>query len=735
LLIAIPHAGTYVPPAISATLTATARRVPDTDWHLEALYDFAAEMGASVLLATWSRYVGDLDVGDLEVGDLDFPSASDAARQDREIMARLCPLAGADGTPLYNNGALPDETAIAWRAETLWHPYHAKLREELERLKNEHGLAVLWDARSMRSAPPGDLAGRPVAFTIGTADGASCDPALAQTVLDLANAGSGTAPAPGGELEGGYITRHYGDPLQGVHAIQVTVAQAAYMQEAPPFDYLPAPAALVKATLRSMLEAVVRYAEAPRFSREARLLTRLAQSFSPAALRIGDAIPQRNRADWSGIEPVRALALLLPGNTGEIAAALRLCHEHRVPVVPQGGLTGLAGAAMPRADALVISLERMNAIEAIDVASATITVQAGATLQAVQEAAGAAGFTFGVDLGARGSCQVGGNLSTNAGGNGVIQFGMMREQTLGLEVVLADGTVLPMLRPMLKNNTGYDLKHWFIGAEGTLGIVTRAVMRLRPATRARVTALVALPDYASALRLIGQLQASFVGSLAAFELMWSDFLSTSLSWLDAPAPFAAETPFAALVEVVGNDAAQLASSLQDELAKAMELGVASDAVLAQSEAQARALWRIREATAEFPARLWPINLDVSLPIAQIGAFAERCLPALSERWPNHKTLRFGHLGDGNLHLTTDARSLGEGMTLAEATVALEQVIYGLLAEFGGSISAEHGIGLLKKPFLHYSRSAAELEVMRAIKRTLDPLNLLNPGKVFDPAED
>lgn len=463
-------------------------------------------------------------------------------------------------------------------------------------------------------------------------------------------------------------------------------------------------------------------------------LAQLAQSFDAQALRVGDAIPDKNLSDWSGVEPVRPLALLYPKSTEELSAALRLCHAYRIPVVPQGGLTGLVGAATPRTDALAISFDRMNGIEAIDAAAATLTVQAGATLQAVQDAAAAAGFTFGVDLGARGSCQIGGNLSTNAGGNGVIQFGMMREQTLGLEVVLADGTILSMLRPMLKNNTGYDLKHWFIGAEGTLGIITRAVLRLRPALRARASALVALPDYASAVKLLRRLQASFVGSLAAFELMWSDFMAISLSWQSAPAPFGKEYPFAALVEIVGHDAEQLAASLQNELAAAMELGVALDAVLAQSQAQAKALWSIREATAEFPARLQPINFDVSLPVERIGEFAERCVAALSARWPQHRTLRFGHLGDGNLHLTTDARSLDAGMTPAHATEAVEQIVYRILAQFAGSISAEHGIGLLKKPFLGVSRSRAEIEVMRTIKQALDPLNLLNPGKIFDPAQ-
>ena len=373
----------------------------------------------------------------------------------------------------------------------------------------------------------------------------------------------------------------------------------------------------------------------------------------------------------------------------------------------------------------------MNAIEQVDTAVATITVQAGATLQAVQEAALAAGMCFGLDLGARGSCQIGGNLATNAGGNGVVQFGMAREQVLGLEVVLADGTVLPMLRPMLKNNTGYDLKHWFIGSEGTLGIITRAVLVLRPAPRARVSMLVALPDCASAIALLRQLQARFPGALAAFELMWDDFFSAALRWNQMASPLSQNYPLQVLAEVTGHVEADLAAALQTVLEEAMGAGTVLDAVVAQSLAQSKALWRIREATAEFPTHLSPINFDISLPLDQIDAFAEDCIQALTARWPTQRSLRFGHLGDSNLHLTTDARSLDAGMSLQDAAHAVEEIVYGLLAQRGGSVSAEHGIGLHKKPYLGVSRTPAELAAMRAIKQALDPYNLLNPGKVFD----
>lgn len=458
-------------------------------------------------------------------------------------------------------------------------------------------------------------------------------------------------------------------------------------------------------------------------------LLELQAALGPQGLRLGDEIELPRCTDWSGHPPVRPLALLRPGSTAEVSAALAICHRHRIAVVPQGGLTGLAGAAVPVAGGVALSLERMKAIEAVDARAATITVQAGATLQAVQEAAAEAGLAFGVDLGARGSCQIGGNLATNAGGNGVIQFGMMREQALGLEAVLADGTVLNMLRPMLKNNTGYDLKQMFIGSEGTLGVITRAVLRLRPAPVARATVLLALPDFDAAMAMLGRLQGAFPGALAAFELMWRDFVELSLAWKTAPPPFAEPHAFLALAEVTGADEARLQQALEELLGPALEEGLVVDAVLPPSRAQAAALWRIREATAEFPTRMQPINFDISLPLAVIGEFAQACIAALELRWPGQRSVRFGHLGDGNLHLSTDARSLG-GLSFAEAESAVEELVYDLLSSYGGSVSAEHGIGLHKKPYLGLSRSPAELAVMRQIKQALDPLGLMNPGKIF-----
>lgn len=444
------------------------------------------------------------------------------------------------------------------------------------------------------------------------------------------------------------------------------------------------------------------------------------------AVQTGDAVPPRHCTDWSGVTPVQPVALVRPRSTDAVAAVLRVCSEFRVPVVPQGGLTGMAGGAVPVAGAIALSLDRMNAIESLDVAASTITVQAGVTLQAVQEAAAAQGLQFGVDLGARGSCQIGGNLATNAGGNGVLQFGMMREQALGLEVVLADGTVLPMLRPMIKNNTGYDLKQLFIGAEGTLGVITRAVLRLHPAPRAKATVLVAVGSFEHALALLGRLQARFPGAVAAFELMWRDFVAASLQWQSLREPFDAPHPFAALVDVTGSDEDELRAAIEALLGESMEAGEALDAVIAQSQTQARTLWKIREATAELPANMHPpINFDVSLPMADIGRFADTCRAALDARWPGNIAVFFGHVGDSNLHLSVDASTVGGDEH------GVEKLVYDQVAAFNGSVSAEHGIGTHKKPYLGASRTPAELAAMRAIKQALDPHQLMNPGKLFD----
>lgn len=453
----------------------------------------------------------------------------------------------------------------------------------------------------------------------------------------------------------------------------------------------------------------------------------LTDALGSASVKTGDAIEPRYLGDWSGRAVMNPLAVVLPRSTEDVATVMRLCNEARQSVVPQGGLTGLAGGAIPEARDICLSMERMTGIEEIDQASATMTVLAGTTLQSVQEAALAAGFEFALDLGARGSCQIGGNLATNAGGVRVVQSGTARDQVLGLEVVTADGSVLSSMSKMVKNNTGYDLRHLFIGSEGTLGIITRAVLRLRPRRAARSTALCAVKDYDSAVALLRALQAHFGDEVGAFELMWPDFFDFGVSLTRSKkSPFESAYPLYALIEQAGfsnDNGERFAAALSTQL----DAGLLLDAVIAQSQTETQALWAIREATAELPVQLDPINFDVSLPIGEIGRFVETCRAAFTAKWPSHYAVYFGHIGDSNLHVTVDGRSI-PGVSAEE----VDHVLYSLVRDHQGSISAEHGIGVLKRPFLAYSRSPGELAFMRAIKRAVDPHNILNPGKVLPP---
>jgi FAD/FMN-containing dehydrogenase len=452
------------------------------------------------------------------------------------------------------------------------------------------------------------------------------------------------------------------------------------------------------------------------------LLAQLRLALGDQAVLTGDAISPRHHSDWSGHAATCPAALLLPNSTEQVASALRLCHAAGRSVVPQGGMTGLAGAAVPRPEDIALSLQRLQGVEEVDLAGATITVRAATTLETLQQAASDVGLLLPLDLGARGSCQIGGNIATNAGGNSVIRYGMARDLVLGLEVVLADGRVLDLMNKMIKNNCGYDLKQCFIGSEGTLGVITRAVLKMVPRPAAPVTLLCALPDYPSAVKLLRRLQAA-VGMPQAFELMWQDFFSLGVSWLEQPrSPLSLEHPLYVLVDVAASREA-----VEHCLETALHDGEVLDAIIANSYAQTRELWKIREATAEFPTRLRPLNFDVSLPIGEIGDFAERCQQRLDEHWPGNRSVYFGHIGDGNLHLTVDLDSLPDSLPLFE----VEKVVYSTVGEWGGSVSAEHGIGLLKREFLHYSVSPEALLMMKQLKGCFDPRGILNPGKIFE----
>ncbi len=435
----------------------------------------------------------------------------------------------------------------------------------------------------------------------------------------------------------------------------------------------------------------------------------------------------RKHADSSRMPCAEPVALVRPRTTEQVATTLRICHAHGQPVVTQGGLTGLAGGACMLGGEVALSLELMNRIEEIDPVSATMTVQAGVPLQVVQEAADAAGFMFPLDLGARGSATIGGNLGTNAGGNRVIRYGMMREQALDVEIVLADGSIVGGLRKMIKNNTGYDLRNLVIGSEGTLGVMTRAVLRLRSKPRAVSTAWCGVPDYASVTALLRAAQEHLPAGVSAFEVMWPGYHDFVLSRLpELRAPLAGRHAYYVLLESSGADPEGQNAAFESFLGQMLEADTVTDAALAVNEAQAAAFWAIRDAPGEY-GRLIPgrVSFDVSFSIADVGVAAERCEALLRERWPKASILVYGHLGDGNLHIVVQ-----EPDWPASAAAEVKRVVYGVTAELNGSVSAEHGIGTKKLEVLALSRSPAELAAMRAIKAALDPRGILNPGKLL-----
>lgn len=436
-------------------------------------------------------------------------------------------------------------------------------------------------------------------------------------------------------------------------------------------------------------------------------------------------VSDKYRGDWlMQAEPdVQPLALFRPRSTAEVATALALCSAHGLPVVPQGGLTGLAGGAVPSEGALLISMERMAAIEEIDPVSQLIVVQAGVPLERVQQAADAADMLFPLDIGSRGTCQIGGNLSTNAGGNRVLRYGMARALVLGLEVVLADGTIVSSMNRMLKNNAGLDLKQVFIGAEGTLGIITRAVLRLSPKPGSVATALVSVTGWPEVTALLGHARQSLGDLLSAFEVMWPEFYAHATAGLKVAGPLPQGAGAYVLIEISASQAGaddQLGGFLEEMLTG----GIAEDAVLAQSLAQARATWDIRDQGGALISAFDPVcSFDVSVPTAQMGDFVAACRARMIAGWPEAESVFFGHICDGNLHLVT-------GNFPPSEKTEIETAIYEITRDFEGSISAEHGIGLYKRAHLHLSRSPAEIAMMRLLKASLDPLNILNPGKLL-----
>ncbi|MEV4344458.1 FAD-binding oxidoreductase [Actinoplanes sp. NPDC049596] len=417
-----------------------------------------------------------------------------------------------------------------------------------------------------------------------------------------------------------------------------------------------------------------------------------------------------------------------PGCTAEVSAVLRLCAGRGVPVVPQGGMTGLVSGGVPGGDEVVLSLERMNRVEEFDRSTRTMTVQAGCTLAAVQDLAAGEGLLFPLDVAPRMSATIGGAVATNAGGLRVLLYGMMRELVLGLEVVLADGTVVDGLHKLVKNNAGYDLKQLFIGTEGTLGVVTRATLRLRPAPQCRFAAMCGVADLDAALELLHRLQAALPGMVSAFEAVWDKAYEVLLPVRDeVPLPLEKVHPIAVLVEVSGVDPARDLDRLRRALTDCA--GLVEESTVAASAAEVDLLWAARERIPKEILQMQPLfGFDISLPAGLLERYLAEVLDELRGHWPGVRLLVFGHLGDGNVHI-----AVVTGEQTRERKSVVEHIVYGAVRRHGGSISAEHGIGFEKRPYLHYSRTDEEIALMRLLKRTLDPRGTLSPGRVLDEA--
>ena len=442
--------------------------------------------------------------------------------------------------------------------------------------------------------------------------------------------------------------------------------------------------------------------------------------------------------DWRGRYSGQALAVVRPGSTAEVAAVMAWCSAHRVPVVPQGGNTGLCGGATPDASgqAIVLSLGRLNSIRSIDTDNDTMVVEAGCILQNIQQAAKEVDRLFPLSLAAEGSCTIGGNLATNAGGTQVLRYGNARDLVLGLEVVLPDGQVMQGLRGLRKDNTGYDLRNLFIGSEGTLGVITAATLKLYPQPVAQCTALVGLADIQSAVALLSVARKGFGPALTGFELIAGDCLqAVTQCFPQQRMPFEGESaglPWYALLELSDAESAEHARErFETIVGQTIEAGLVLDAVIAENIAQSKALWHLRESIPLAEKMLGKsIKHDVSVPVSHMAEFVETTNRAVQSRFPGVQHIIFGHLGDGNLHynIARGARRSEEELLALQDQVY--QVVHDNVFRFGGSISAEHGVGQLKRDVLPNYKDPVEMALMARIKAALDPLGIMNPGKVL-----
>ena len=438
----------------------------------------------------------------------------------------------------------------------------------------------------------------------------------------------------------------------------------------------------------------------------------------------GAGVDPRFSKDWGEERECMPPVVLRPRNTDDVSRMLSLCQAGRQSLVTQGGLTGLCSGAVPLPGEWAMNLERLNGIVELDRQSMTITVRAGTPLQQVQDAATDAGLVFPLDMGSRGSCTAGGIVATNAGGNQVIQHGMARSLVLGLEVVLADGSIISNRNKLLKNNAGLDLKQLFIGSEGVLGVVTEVTFRLFPRKAVIQTALCALSGFDQVVALL-QKMGRRLNTIKAFEVMWPGYFADACEATGQASPFDKASGFYVLIETEGPDEASAKELFEWALERCLDEDVVNDVIIAQNLAESRRFWQIRDGVAELIPRKGPFaHLDIGIPISEMEAFSRDVESALDDAFEDGTTYIFGHVGDSNLHVLAAAETDAEKSRVYD-------IVYNLTGRFDGSISAEHGVGTSTKNWLHLSRSKQEVELMKLLKASLDPAGILNPHRIFD----
>ena len=444
----------------------------------------------------------------------------------------------------------------------------------------------------------------------------------------------------------------------------------------------------------------------------------------PGQILSGSELSGKYTVDWSGESPLKPQVVVRIKTVADVSKLLAYCSEKKLAVVTQGGMTGLSGGSTPQASEIVLSLELLSGITDVDVESMTLTALAGTPLEQLQRAANEAGFYLPLDLGARGSCTIGGNVATNAGGNQVLSYGMTRALVLGLEAVMADGTVIRSMNKMLKNNAGYDLKQLFIGSEGTLGVVTEVVVRLYPKPLTKQSALCGFSNFFQVVSFLQYMQRS-CSRVSTYELMWDNYVKQVRQMNKQLTPVLADDhSFYVLIEIEGNDPARDDDCFNQQLQVCIDDGLLSDAVVAQSERDVNRFWQLRDGVIDILTKVkYRANFDIGVPISQMASFVHNVELELLASFKGLKLCTFGHMADGNLHIIA--------WTGREDDVDLiYERVYTLVGKVGGTITAEHGIGTMKRQYLSLCRSEQEIDLMRALKKAMDPNNILNPGRVI-----